>query len=956
VKRLVVGLAILSAFLGPASAQAEENVEVSIAPSKDGAFGAWLVAGPWKAQRPALDVAPIGIDETVLSGSQGASLGGERDLGGKQRKPPAKWVLASSGEGAIDLKTALGTKDTDVVGYAFGILHVAKAGKYLLMLGVDDGVRVTVDGRNVFSRDEARPVREDDDVIPLDLSEGDHKIVLKLHQRDGAWAFRARLVDHALEPAAGSWLSLPGTTKDDAKTLATKMSWVSLDRSFDSSVDPPRYRPRVTVRFPEGAPRGVPLSVTSRLENGFEVSAGAVPITAAGVGELVVALPPVTTSTASPSLETNVAGRVVKHVIALRPISEQALRRLDRALGGAEPDPSTAHLILRMKHFLAKGDTDLEAQTEEARELDRIAAALEKKVDPWEGRTGIQRRAIVSPFDGEPTDFGLYVPPSYKPGTNRKYPLVVTLHGLNSLPLSMMRAVFGFDEEKKESAWKDRHWVAPPPFDAFVITPNARGNTMYRDIGEEEVMLVTDWVLQSFPIDKTRVSITGPSMGGIGSASIPFHHPHLFAAAAPLCGYHSQMIRRDVAGRPIRPWERFLAEERSNVFWAENGEHLPLYIVHGTKDLPEENSGVLIERYEKLKFSVKHEHPDAGHNVWGVTYDQQKGLKWLVDKKLDLHPAHVRFKTTKTRYGTSAWVTVDELTAPATWADVDARVKDKTHVTATTSGARALTFTRDEVLLDAKAPIEVTVDGQRLAFDEGEALSMHREGASWQKGSNGTNGVRKRARVAGPLRDIFHEPITFVYASEGDAAHANEHVARWLAKVRPGYAIKVSYPILSDVEFLAKNEPLANERALFLVGRGNKVLAALEAAAGAPFPIRIESGAVFVGSEKITGREVGAAFIRPNPLRPDRYVAVLAGADVPGTLRALSLPDILPDFIVWDDAIGPSRGQILLGAGSARAAGFFGMDWSLPSAIADPLAKTVRPGAKSEYDATPYLP
>jgi hypothetical protein len=450
------------------------------------------------------------------------------------------------------------------------------------------------------------------------------------------------------------------------------------------------------------------------------------------------------------------------------------------------------------------------------------------------------------------------------------------------------------------------------------------------------------------------VSITGPSMGGIGSASIPFHRPHLFAAAAPLCGYHSQLIRRDVSGRPIRPWERFLAEERSNVMWAENGEHLPLYIVHGTRDLPEANSGVLIERYEKLKFSVRHEHPDAGHNVWGVTYDQQKGLKWLVDKKLDLHPAHVRFKTTKTRWATSAWVTVDELTAPATWANVDARVKDKTHLTATTTGTSALTFARDDVLLDPRAGIEVSIDGQPLAFEDGETLAMHREGASWRKGPTATSGARKRGRVAGPLRDIFHEPITFVYASEGEAAHANEHVARWLAKVRPG--VKVSYPIVSDAEFLAKNEPLANDRALFLIGRGNKVLAAMEAAAGAPFPIRVESGAVVVGSERITGRELGAAFIRPNPLRTDRYVAVLAGADVPGTLRALSLPDLLPDFIVWDEAVAPARGQILLGAGSVRAGGFFGMDGSLPSSIADPLAKTVRPAAKSEYEATPYLP
>jgi hypothetical protein len=47
---------------------------------------------------------------------------------------------------------------------------------------------------------------------------------------------------------------------------------------------------------------------------------------------------------------------------------------------------------------------------------------------------------------------------------------------------------------------------------------------------------------------------------------------------------------------------------------------------------------------------------------------------------------------------------------------------------------------------------------------------------------------------------------------------------------------------------------------------------------------------------------------------------------------------------------------MLLGAGSVRAAGFFGNDWSLPAATADPLARTTRPAPKSEYEATPYLP
>ena len=83
---------------------------------------------------------------------------------------------------------------------------------------------------------------------------------------------------------------------------------------------------------------------------------------------------------------------------------------------------------------------------------------------------------------------------------------------------------------------------------------------------------------------------------------------------------------------------------------------------------------------------------------------------------------------------------------------------------------------------------------------------------------------------------------------------------------------------------------------------------------------------------------------------------VVEGTSALGTWRSLSLPDLLPDFVVYDSAVAPARGQMLLSAGMVRAGGFFKNDWSLPDQIDDPLAKTARPGAKSEYDATPYLP
>jgi hypothetical protein len=386
---------------------------------------------------------------------------------------------------------------------------------------------------------------------------------------------------------------------------------------------------------------------------------------------------------------------------------------------------------------------------------------------------------------------------------------------------------------------------------------------------------------------------------------------------------------------PLRPWERLLLEERSNVLWAENGEHLPLFVVHGTRDLPEANSGVLIERYEALKYSVKHEHPDAGHNVWGPTYADLKGVKWLLAQKLDPHPGHVRFRTMRTRYGSSAWVTIDELQTEPGWADVDAQAKGKHAISATTKGIAALSFARDPQLFDAGGPFSVTVDGTTLSFDEGEPLALHRPAhGAWEKGPVPAVGLRKHGHVGGTLRDVFHEPVTFVYADD-DEARINERVARAFAE-RPG--IPTSYPVLSDEEFIERREPLANERALFLVGRNSRVLAALEAQTG-PLPIHVDAGAVRIGKERIVGKELGAAFIHPNPARPDRYVVVVAGADALGMLRATSLPELLPDFMVWDEGLSPANGQLLLGSATFRAAGLFQNDWTLPAQIKDPLAR-----------------
>ncbi len=935
----------------------EAATDVRVAFSPAGRVGAWLVVGPYRsatfADKPkppgadALQKAPPGVDEAALSPQLGAPFGPAPVGKPGQKTEPPKWLLASSGEGAIDLQAALKPTENDVVAYAAGTLHVARAGRFFLLVGADDGLRVIVDGKPVLTRDESRPERDDDDVVPLDLTMGDHAVVLKLHQRDAAWSLHVRLVDERLAPPLGAYLGLPGTSANDARELATKMSWVSLDRG----PTPSGHRPRLTVRFPEGAPRGVPLRVTAKLPGVFDVDAGEVPLDGAGVGDLSIALPRVEDGAPDGTYEIGVAGRVVK-------LPFRSSRALRSALAAAEAAPldkddSVAWLKERLVQLATRGDGDLEAQSAEAQELQTAATSLTQGADPYATRTGPMRRAYRSPIDGELQELGLYVPPSYRPGTKRRWPLVVSLHGLNGKPMAMLRWTFGGDDPKKDQEWEDRHVGPLPSFDAFVVTPNGHGNTMYRDMGEDDVMRALDWVTARYPIDPSRVTVTGPSMGGIGSAAVAFRYPDRFAAAAPLCGYHSYFVRRDFVSRPVRPWERFLAEERSNVFWADNGYATPLFIVHGTMDLPEANSGVLIDKYEKLHFPVVHEHPALGHNVWQPTYEALKGLKWLVPHRRDLHPRHVAFRTMRLRSAKNAWVRVGELARPDAWGEVTADVRSKTRIDAHTRGVTEVTFTRDDKLVDPVSPMTVSLDGTALDVGDAEPLVFHKDDGGWKNGPATHDRPWKRGDVTGPFRDVFRSPLLFVYGTDDPAfARANEEVARAFATVRWG--VSVRFPMMSDAEFLARGEALANDRGLFLVGnaRSNRVVRALEA----ELPIRVDGDAIVIGAQRIVGKQLGAAFVRPNPRRPDRYVAIVEGVDALGTWRALSLPDILPDFVIYDESLAPARGQMLLSAGSVRAAGFFENDWSIPVTVADPLATVARPAAKSESDATPYLP
>ncbi|APS00380.1 hypothetical protein BCY86_06585 [Pajaroellobacter abortibovis] len=926
--------------------------EAEIVPGHQGHVGAWLIAGPYSV--PSL---PLELQSNPITYEPFAVL-----LENSEQVPSTLWKPIFTSKGALRLNATWKGAPKGTLAYLGGVLRLHHSQRILLLIGVNGPLTSWVDQQVVHEIRQVSSFHEDEFLVSLDLSKGDHPILFKLEKSQTEWLFRIRVMDEHLSIPDQVSLVLPGIGSQEAEAMAEAMASISITRQMEHR----SYHPFASIQFEEGTPTGISLQVEYSISQAFPSSSlqpshPPIPTPSQKIPQqprqksvavflpeyarkdpLIVPLPPIQESELAQfegknwQIEVKLGGRRVESPFYPRALVRQVIARADSALArlqahtppSFQPDVLDSVLLLRERaaQWVAQGDGDLAAQDQEIRELDRELSDLEKGINPYSYRTGVLRRAYRSPLDEQLSEYGLYVPSTFAPGKKRLYPLIVALHGLNGRPLAMLRSLLGFPPSHQGQEWEDRHLENPPTLDAFVLVPSGRGNSMYREMGEEDVMHAIHLVTSQYPIDLSRISMTGVSMGGTGSTAIAFRHPDHFAAIAALCGYHSYFVRQDMAGKALKPWEQFLAEERSPTEWAWNGLGIPLWVVHGIQDKPESNSNVLIERYQKLHYPLRHHHPFLGHNVWDWTYQQQKGAKWLLSHKKIRHPKHVRFRTARLRTDQSHWLRIHELKQPGLWGEVDATIRSPVSIAIQATGVAAISIDRDPLLLSHKLPIQVSIQGSTLQFPPDEPIHMHQVNHQWFKGKAERPLLWKKKGLSGPFRDIFHEPLLFVYgASIPEQASIHREIAQAFASVRGG--VTTRYPILSDTEFFERKEPLANSRCLFLIGNSasNRVVRALEF----ELPIRIVQNAIFLGEQRITGNQLGAAFIFPNPAKPDRYIAIVEGVTAVGAWRSLSLPDILPDFIIYDEQIASAKGQIVLGNSQVKAAGFFENNWSL---------------------------
>lgn len=107
----------------------------------------------------------------------------------------------------------------------------------------------------------------------------------------------------------------------------------------------------------------------------------------------------------------------------------------------------------------------------------------------------------------------------------RLWPLVIFLHGIGERgnDLDLVR-------KHGPPAYFDR-WDLP----IFCAAPQCPADAYWADI-VPELEATLDHLLESYPIDPARVSLTGFSLGGIGTWQWAIEHPERFTAIAPVAG------------------------------------------------------------------------------------------------------------------------------------------------------------------------------------------------------------------------------------------------------------------------------------------------------------------------------------------------------------------------------------------------------------------------------------
>ncbi len=152
-----------------------------------------------------------------------------------------------------------------------------------------------------------------------------------------------------------------------------------------------------------------------------------------------------------------------------------------------------------------------------------------------------------------------------------------------------------------------------PEFPFILVSPQCAPGQRWDN---DALLILLDEVTAKYKVDKSRVYLTGLSMGGYGAWSLGLANPERFAAIAPICG----------GGDPVMV---LLADPKKE----KALKTLGIWAFHGAKD-----TTVKLSESERMVKAVNDHggnakltvYPDAQHDSWTETYNNPELYNWFM--------------------------------------------------------------------------------------------------------------------------------------------------------------------------------------------------------------------------------------------------------------------------------------------------------------------------------------